>query len=65
MRSWPGTPAAISVGMTTRPDAEIETLPAETLETIQGGKLPPGYAEALAAGEKAAQNRGNKELLLE
>jgi hypothetical protein len=58
-------PAATNVGMTTKPDVEIETLSAETLETIQGGKLPPGYAEAMAAGEKAAQNRGNKELLLE
>jgi hypothetical protein len=49
--------------MTTKPDAEIETLTTETLETIQGGKLPPGYAEALAAGEKAAQNRPREDIL--
>jgi hypothetical protein len=44
-------------------DSMIDSLPAispDALETVVGGKLPPGYAEALAAGEKAYQSTGGK-----
>jgi hypothetical protein len=44
-------------------DPMIDFLPAispDALETVIGGKLPPGYAEAMAEGEKAAQRGGGK-----
>ena len=43
--------------------APLASLGAAQLATTQGGKLPPGYDEALAAGEKAAQRRSRKKLL--
>ena len=41
----------------------LETIDREGLATIQGGQLPPGIDEAMAAGEKAAQHPKSKALL--
>jgi hypothetical protein len=44
-------------------DSMIDSLPTispDALETVVGGKLPPGIGEAMAEGEKAAQRGDGK-----